>query len=64
VVDRDPTRAELIAQAAPPCHECGEPIVRTEMPWRMKAGAWCLGQCVMVCAAGHRVPVEPFEETK
>jgi hypothetical protein len=55
-------RADLIAIASPPCHECGESVVRTEMPWhRDEDQTWRLGPCFMVCTAGHRVLVEPFE---
>lgn len=55
------TRAELVAQAAPPCHECEAPITRTEMPWHLdEDGVWRLGPCFMVCERGHRVLVEPL----
>jgi hypothetical protein len=37
-------------------------VVRTEMPWhRDEDQRWRLGPCFMVCKAGHRVLVEPFE---
>ena len=55
------SRQELIELAAPTCHECEEPIVRTEMPWKLVGATW-KPTATMVCAAGHRVPVEPFEE--
>jgi hypothetical protein len=60
VVDRD----ELIAAAAPPCHECGAPIVRTEVQHKRTTDGWQVSGMITVCAAGHRVPVEPFEEAK
>jgi hypothetical protein len=55
-------RASLIAMAAPPCHQCGESVVRTEMPWHLDEDhTWRLGPCFMVCSAGHRVLVEPLD---
>jgi hypothetical protein len=54
-------RADLIAIASPPCHECGASVVRTEMPWHLDEDhTWRLGPCFMVCTAGHRVLVEPL----
>ena len=54
-------RADLIALASPPCHECGESVQRVEMPWRLdESGKWRLGPSFMVCGAGHRVPIEPL----
>ena len=55
------TRAELIALAAPPCHECGAPVQRVEIPWhRDEDDGWRPGPYVMVCADEHRVLVEPL----
>lgn len=52
-------RAELIAAASPPCHECGEPVQRVETRWHIdEDGAWRPGPYYMVCAADHRVIVE------
>ena len=53
------TRAELIAMASPPCHECREPVQRVEIGWRVKGHApvWIAH---MVCGNGHRVLVEPI----
>jgi hypothetical protein len=54
-------RAELIALASPPCHECGASVQRVETRWhRDEDGAWRLGPAFMVCADGHRVLVEPL----
>jgi len=53
--------AALFNLASPACHECGEPVQRVEMPWRLDKDAnWRLGPVFMVCADGHRVRVEPF----
>jgi hypothetical protein len=61
IVKYDMDRAELIARAAPPCHQCGGAVQRVEMPWRCDdEGQWRLGPSFMVCGDGHRVPVEPF----
>jgi hypothetical protein len=55
------TRAELVALASPPCHDCGEPVVRVEIPYELSPGGeWVPRLPAMVCAAGHRVLVEPF----
>lgn len=53
-------RAELIAIASPPCHECGEPVVRVEQSWRREGDGWVPGSFFMVCASGHHVLVEPL----
>lgn len=53
-------RADLIARAAPACRTCGEPVQRVEMPWFLDGEDWRLGPAVMVCAYGHRTPVEPL----
>jgi hypothetical protein len=54
-------RADLIALASPPCHECGASVQRVETGWQLDAESnWRLGPCFMVCLAGHRVPVEPL----
>lgn len=55
------TIAEMTALASPPCHECGEPVQRVEMPWRLTSGGeWLLSDPAMVCRGGHRVTVEPL----
>lgn len=63
------TQAELIALAAPPCHlrmgrlapECGSPVERVETRWELNGdGDWVPGPTFLVCAQGHRVPVEPL----
>ena len=55
-------RAELIALASPPCHECGASVQRVESRWQRDADhLWRLGPCFMVCGDGHRVLVEPFD---
>ena len=55
------TRADLIAFASPPCHDCGEPVQRVEMPWHLDEDYnWRAGPFFMVCADGHRVLVEPL----
>jgi hypothetical protein len=55
-------RAELIAIASPPCHECGGSVQRVETGWHLDEDlTWRLGPCFMVCAAGHRVLVEPID---
>lgn len=54
------TRAEMIALASPPCHECGEPVQRVESGWHFdEDNCWRLVM-VMVCAEAHRVIVEPI----
>jgi hypothetical protein len=54
-------RAELIALASPPCHRCGGPVQRVEGRWHLNdENSWWPGPWFMVCADGHRVPVEPF----
>jgi len=53
-------RAEMIALASPPCHECGLPVQRVESRWHLEDGNWRPGPTFMVCAAGHRVRVEPL----
>ncbi len=54
-MDRD----ELIARAAPPCHECGASVQRVEIPWRLdEQGNWTPGPSFMICGDGHRVSVE------
>jgi len=55
------TRAELIALAAPPCHECGAPVQRVETRWHLDEDArWRPGPYFMVCAHRHRVLVIPL----
>jgi hypothetical protein len=54
------TRAEMIAIASPPCHECGEPVQRVETRWRLVDHEW-RSETFMVCDRDHRVLVEPFE---
>jgi hypothetical protein len=54
------TRAELIAAASPPCHECGAPVQRIEIPWHLdEDGTWRL-RYFMICSDEHRVLVEPL----
>jgi hypothetical protein len=56
------TRADLVALAAPPCHQCGSSVQRVETGWhRDEDDRWRPGPWFMVCAAGHRVLVEPLE---
>ena len=53
------TRADFIALASPPCHTCGAPVERVEMPWHLDEDyGWRPGPYFMVCAEGHRVLVE------
>jgi hypothetical protein len=55
------TRSELIDLAAPPCHTCGQPVQRVEIPWRQNdEGGWRPGPSYMVCGNRHRVLVEPL----
>jgi hypothetical protein len=55
------TRAELIALAAPPCHDCQEPVQRVEGRYHLDEDErWRPGPYYMVCVDGHRVLVEPF----
>ena len=54
-------RANLIALASPPCHECGESVQRVETRWHLDEDCrWRPGPYYMVCADGHRVLVEPL----
>ena len=54
-------RAELVALASPPCHDCGESVQRVEIRWHLDEDAnWRPGPSFMVCADGHRVLVEPL----
>ena len=56
------TRADLVALAAPPCHECGATVQRVEAGWhRDEDHKWRPGPWYMVCAGGHRVLVEPLQ---
>jgi hypothetical protein len=56
------TRAELIALASPPCHECGEPVQRVEARWHLDEDySWRPGPYFMVCADEHRVLVQALE---
>jgi hypothetical protein len=55
------TRAELIALASPPCHECGLPVQRIETRWHLDEDyAWRVGPSFMVCDNHHRVLVVPL----
>src|SRR5918999_5588907 len=55
------TRAELIAAASPPCHECGAPVQRVETQWHLdEDDRWRPGPYFMVCSHEHRVLVEPL----
>jgi hypothetical protein len=52
----------MIALASPPCHECGAAVQRLDARChRDEDGEWHPGPWYMICAAGHRVLVEPFE---
>jgi hypothetical protein len=52
-------RRELIAQASPPCHECGVPVQRLETRWHLDEDhEWRPGPAYLVCGDGHRVLVE------
>jgi hypothetical protein len=54
-------RKELVARAAPPCHECGAAVQRVEAPWHLDEDQrWRPGPYFMVCLDGHRVLVEPL----
>jgi hypothetical protein len=54
-------RAELIALASPPCHECGEAVQRLDMRCQLdEESNWRPGPWFMICADGHRVLVEPL----
>jgi hypothetical protein len=54
-------RAELIARASPPCHECGASVQRVECHWHLDDNNdWRPGPWHMVCLAGHRLAVEPL----
>ena len=54
------TREELIEWASPPCWDCGEPIVVTEMPYvHDDDGAWRV-MAIMICRQGHRMLVPPI----
>ncbi len=55
------TRADLVALASPPCHECGAAVQRVETRWHLDEDrAWRPGPWFMVCADGHRVLVTPL----
>jgi len=57
----DPSTADLFALASPPCHDCGVPVERVEMPWHLDEDhRWRPGPFFMVCPVGHRVLVEPL----
>ena len=54
-------RAELIALASPPCHECDASVQRVEIRWHLDDDSnWRPGPSYMVCADGHRVLVKPL----
>jgi hypothetical protein len=54
-------RQDLIALAAPPCHECGASVQRLETRWQRDAEwNWRPGPSFLVCTDGCRVPVEPL----
>jgi hypothetical protein len=54
-------RAELIALASQPCHECDQPVQRVEARWHLDEDCtWRPGPCFMVCPDKHRVLVEPL----
>jgi hypothetical protein len=55
------TRAELIAAASPPCHECAAPVQRVETRWHLDEDLrWRPGPSFMVCSNHHRVLIEPL----
>jgi hypothetical protein len=54
------TKAELIALASPPCHECASPVQRIENQWHIDEDSRWRAAAFMVCANGHRVVVEPL----
>jgi hypothetical protein len=55
-------RADLIALASPPCHECGAPVQRVETRWHLDEDfRWRPGPYFMVCADNHRVLVQALE---
>jgi hypothetical protein len=55
-------RADLIALASPPCHECGAPVQRVETRWHLDEDfRWRPGPYFMVCADDHRVLVQALE---
>lgn len=51
-------RAELIALASPPCHECNHPVQRVETTWTRQGLDWVPNDYYMVCVEGHRIKVE------
>jgi hypothetical protein len=54
-------RADLIALASPPCHECGASVQRVETRWHLDEDCnWRPGPSFMVCADEHRVLVVPL----
>jgi len=54
-------RSDFITHASPPCHECGEPVHRVQIPWHLDEDwTWRPGPAFMICGAGHRVLVEPL----
>jgi hypothetical protein len=55
-------RADLIAIASPPCHQCGLPVQRVETRWHLDEDyRWRPGPAFMVCADRHRVLVQPLD---
>lgn len=49
----------MLEIAAPACAECGVPIQRVEFAHgRNGDGDWVPTSATMVCAGGHRTPVE------
>jgi hypothetical protein len=54
-------RADFLALASPPCHECGSPVQRVETRWHLDEDSnWRAGPYFMVCGDEHRVLVEPL----
>ena len=54
-------RADLIAVATPPSHECGASVQRVEARWHLdEDDNWRPGPNFMVCGDGHRVLVKPL----
>jgi hypothetical protein len=54
-------KADLVALASPPCHECAASVQRVETRWHLDEDFnWRPGPYFMVCSDGHRVLVEPL----
>jgi len=59
---------DLLAAAAPSCHECGGPVQRVLVMWSTDIHeqdedgnrVWRM-EMQLMCSERHRVPVEPLE---